>query len=148
MKGADTGVWCWSCKLLSKQRRMVVRSGIKWGEVVRPMVVASANSAILLILLSSRHCYCATLIYTLEYAALCFMIMAAQNSGNVIYIMPSIRVQDANHSSNMRYYVSLACLNTSPRWYDSETSRVLKSKHNSHYIKCRFWLNEWQVNQS
>ena len=43
MKGADKGVWCWACKLLSKQRRMVVRGGIKWGEVVRPMVVAPAN---------------------------------------------------------------------------------------------------------
>ena len=43
MKGADKGVWCWACKLLSKQRLMVVRGEIKWGEVVRPMVVASAN---------------------------------------------------------------------------------------------------------
>ena len=43
MKGADKSVWCWACKLLSKQWRMVVRGGIKWGEVVRPMVVASAN---------------------------------------------------------------------------------------------------------
>ena len=29
---------CWA-----KQRRMVVRGGIKWGEVVRPMVAASPN---------------------------------------------------------------------------------------------------------
>ena len=43
MKGADKCVWCWACNLLSKQRRMVVRGGIKWGEVVRPMMVASAN---------------------------------------------------------------------------------------------------------
>ena len=43
MKGADKGVWCWACKLLSKQRRVVVRVGIKLGLVVRPMVVASAN---------------------------------------------------------------------------------------------------------
>ena len=43
MKAADKGVWCWACKLLRKQRWMVVRGGIKWGEVVRPMVVASAN---------------------------------------------------------------------------------------------------------
>ena len=43
MKGADKGIWCWACKLLSKQRRMVVRGGIKWGEVMRPMVVAPAN---------------------------------------------------------------------------------------------------------
>ena len=43
MKGADGGVWCWACKLLSKQRRMVIRIGIKWGEVVRPMMVAPAN---------------------------------------------------------------------------------------------------------
>ena len=43
MKGADKGVWCWAYKLLSKQRRIVVRGGIKWGEVVRPTVVASAN---------------------------------------------------------------------------------------------------------
>ena len=43
MKGADKGVWCWACKLLSKQRRVVVRYGIKWGEVVRPMAIASAN---------------------------------------------------------------------------------------------------------
>ena len=43
MKGADKGVWCWACKLLSKQRRIVVRGGVKWGDVVRPMVVASAN---------------------------------------------------------------------------------------------------------
>ena len=43
MKGADKGIWCWACKLLSKQRWVVVRGGIKWGEVVRPMVFASAN---------------------------------------------------------------------------------------------------------
>ena len=43
MKGADKGVWYWACKLLSKQRRMVVRGGINWGEVLRPMVDAAAN---------------------------------------------------------------------------------------------------------
>ena len=43
MKWADKGVWCWACKLLSKQRGVVVSGEIKWGGVERPMVVASAN---------------------------------------------------------------------------------------------------------
>ena len=43
MKGADKGFWCWACKLLSKQSQVVVRGGIKWGEVVRLIVAASAN---------------------------------------------------------------------------------------------------------
>ena len=72
MKGADKGVWCWACKLLSKQRRIVIRGGINWGEVVRPMVVASANcgqdpqwpctqcgSAVLVMFTACEgHCHC------------------------------------------------------------------------------------------
>ena len=55
MKGADKGFWCWACKLLSKQRRVVVKGGIKWGEVVRPwwMPLPTVDKTLIGVILSA-----------------------------------------------------------------------------------------------
>ena len=55
MKGAGKGFWCWACKLLSKQRRVVVRGGIKWGEVVRPwwLPLPTVDKALIGVILSA-----------------------------------------------------------------------------------------------